>query len=136
MSLKILKKKNDLEVHIGDTTYVIEVKSEKQKLKDKKYKADELNIDGFTMKRFLMIIVLGLFLSSNVYAEQKSFKEMALEGDRERMRKKGFFERQWDNLKDLNPVTYFEKRKECKEGADMQDTVYDGKEYYKDCMED
>ena len=57
---KNFKKKNDLEVHIGDTTYVIEVKSEKQKLKDKKYKADELNIDGFTMKRFLMIIVLGL----------------------------------------------------------------------------
>ena len=27
-----MKKINDLEVHIGDTTYVIEVKSEKQEL--------------------------------------------------------------------------------------------------------
>ena len=88
------------------------------------------------MRKGILILLVGLLLSSNAYAEQKSFKEMALERDRERMRKKGFFERQWDNLKDLNPVTYFEKRKECKEGADMQDTVYDGKEYYKDCMDD
>ena len=41
-----MKKINDLEVDIGDKTYVIEVKSEKQKLKDKNYKPDELIIDG------------------------------------------------------------------------------------------
>ncbi len=41
-----MKKVNDLEVNIGDKTYVIEVKSEKQKLKDKNYKPDELIIDG------------------------------------------------------------------------------------------
>ncbi len=41
-----MKKVNDLEVTIGDKTYVIEVKSEKQKLKDKNYKPDELIIDG------------------------------------------------------------------------------------------
>ena len=35
-----MKKVNDLEVHIGDTTYVIAVKSEKQKLKEKNYKPD------------------------------------------------------------------------------------------------
>ena len=35
-----MKKVNDLEVDIGDKTYVIEIKSEKQKLKDKKYKPD------------------------------------------------------------------------------------------------
>ena len=35
-----MKKVNDLEVDIGDKTYVIEVKSEKQKLKDKNYKPD------------------------------------------------------------------------------------------------
>jgi len=35
-----MKKVNDLEVNIGDKTYVIEVKSEKQKLKDKNYKPD------------------------------------------------------------------------------------------------
>ncbi len=35
-----MKKLNDLEVDIGDKTYVIEVKSEKQKLKDKNYKPD------------------------------------------------------------------------------------------------
>ncbi|ANS05477.1 hypothetical protein [uncultured phage_Deep1-GF2-KM23-C739] len=41
-----MQKLNDLEVHIGDTAYVIEVKSEKQKLKDKKYKPDMIIIDG------------------------------------------------------------------------------------------
>ena len=35
---------------------------------------------------------------------------------------------------DINPVKYFEKRKECKEWADRADTVYLGKERYKDCM--
>ena len=40
-----MKKVNDLEVNIGDKTYVIEVKSEKQKLKDKNYKP-EVSYDG------------------------------------------------------------------------------------------
>ena len=40
-----MKKVNDLEVNIGDKTYVIEVKSEKQKLKDKNYKP-EVWFDG------------------------------------------------------------------------------------------
>ena len=35
-----MKKQNDLEVNIGDKTYVIEIKSEKQKLKDKKYEPE------------------------------------------------------------------------------------------------
>ena len=50
---------------------------------------------------------------------------------------KGFFEKQWDKLPDLpNPGRYLEKRKECKEEADRADTVYEGKERYKDCMDD
>ena len=31
-------------------------------------------------------------------------------------------------------MTYFEKRKECKEWADKAETVYRGKERYKSCM--
>ena len=31
-------------------------------------------------------------------------------------------------------MSYFEKRKECKEWADRGDTVYDGKRRYKSCM--
>jgi len=49
---------------------------------------------------------------------------------------RGFFKKQWDKLDDLNPVTYFEKRKECKEEADRADTVYEGKQRYKSCMDD
>ena len=41
-----MKKVNDLEVNIGDKTYVIEVKSEKKKLRDKNYKPEEIFIDG------------------------------------------------------------------------------------------
>ena len=41
-----MKKVNDLEVNIGDKTYVIEVKSEKKKLADKNYKPEEIFIDG------------------------------------------------------------------------------------------
>ena len=38
-----MKKVNDLEVNIGDTTYVIEVKSEQKKLRDKNYKPNVIN---------------------------------------------------------------------------------------------
>ena len=41
-----MKKVNDLEVNIGDTTYVIEVKSEKKKLRDKNYKPNVLDLGG------------------------------------------------------------------------------------------
>ena len=40
------KKINDLEVDIGDTTYVIEVKSEQKKLRDKNYKPTEIDLGG------------------------------------------------------------------------------------------
>ena len=83
----------------------------------------------------LGLMFISIDLSNPTTVKAASFEELEKKL-REKRRNRGFFERQWDNLKDLNPVTYFEKRKECKEGADMQDTVYDGKEYYKDCMED
>jgi len=42
-----MKKVNDLEVTIGDKTYVIEVKSEQKKLRDKNYKPNEIDLgDG------------------------------------------------------------------------------------------
>ena len=37
-------------------------------------------------------------------------------------------------LKNITGMSYFEKRKECKEWADRGDTVYDGKRRYKSCM--
>ena len=40
-----MKKVNDLEVDIGDKTYVIEIKSEQQKIKDKMYEP-EVSYDG------------------------------------------------------------------------------------------
>ena len=91
------------------------------------------------MRKVIAILVLGLLfisidLSNPTTVKAASFEELEKKL-REKRRNRGFFKKQWDKL-NLNPVTYFEKRKECKEGADMQDTVYDGKEYYKDCMED
>jgi len=40
-----------------------------------------------------------------------------------------------NTIDDLNPLNYFEKRKECQRRADMADTVYLGKKRYKYCME-
>ena len=41
---------------------------------------------------------------------------------------------------DINPVKYFEKRKECKEDAEVKVRILNlpklEKEYYKECMED
>jgi len=84
------------------------------------------------MKKLLGILVLGLLfisidLSNPTRVEAETFEEMV---ERARMSK---LER---ILSDLNPVTYFKKRKECKEEADRADTVYQGKERYKDCMDD
>ena len=39
-------------------------------------------------------------------------------------------------IDDINPLNYFEKRKECKEWADRADTVYRGKQRYKSCMDE
>ena len=39
-------------------------------------------------------------------------------------------------LKKITGITYFEKRKECKEWADRADTVYRGKQRYKSCMDE
>ena len=84
------------------------------------------------MKKLLGILVLGLLfvsidLSNPTAVKADTFEEMM---EKARMNK---FERM---LYDLNPVRYLEKRKECKEEADRADTVYQGKERYKDCMDD
>ena len=56
--------------------------------------------------------------------------------------KRGLFDKVGDALDDLdlNPVTYFEKRKECKEDAEVKARILNlpklEKEYYKECMED
>ena len=91
------------------------------------------------MKKLLGILVLGLMfisidLSNPTTVKAASFEELEKKL-REKRRNRGFFKKQWDKL-NLNPVTYFEKRKECKEGADRADTVYEGKQRYKNCMDD
>ena len=85
------------------------------------------------MKKFLGIIVLGLlFVSIDLSNPTKVVADMgkplpSIYG------KKGWFEKKLD---DLNPITYFEKRKKCKQVADDQDTVAIGKLRYKECMND
>ena len=77
---------------------------------------------------------ISIDLSNPTTVKAASFEELEKKL-REKRRNRGFFKKQWDKL-NLNPVTYFEKRKECKEEADRADTVYEGKQRYKNCMDD
>ena len=73
------------------------------------------------MKRFLAILVLSLLFISIDLSNPTTVKATIFH----------FIERKINNTLD-----YFEKRKKCQEEADRADTVYLGKERYKDCMED
>ena len=97
------------------------------------------------MKKLLGIVVLGLLLI--IFSDTAQAVWLCPNPDEKIVFpknggyicvKRGLFDKVRDALDDLdlNPVTYFAKRKECKEYADMQDTVYEGKQYYKDCMDD
>ena len=97
------------------------------------------------MKKLLGILVLGLLLI--IFSDTAQAVWLCPNPDEKIVFpknggyicvKRGLLDKVGDALDDLdlNPVTYFEKRKECKEYADMQDTVYEGKQYYKDCMDD
>ena len=87
------------------------------------------------MKKLLGILVLGLLfilidLSNPTTAEAaKKYSDVYPD-------KRGFFEKQWDKLDDINPLNYFEKRKKCKDAADTADTVALGKYWYKECMKE
>ena len=84
------------------------------------------------MKKLLGIVVLGLLfisidLSNSTRVEAETLQELI---NRTHMSKtEKFFHK-------LNPLNYFEKRKECQRGADTQDTVAMGKRYFKSCMDD
>ena len=84
------------------------------------------------MKKLLGILVLGLLfisidLSNPIAVKAETLQELI---NRTHMSKtEKFFHK-------LNPLNYFEKRKECQRGADTQDTVAMGKRYYKNCMDD
>ena len=63
------------------------------------------------MKKLLGIVVLGLLFISIDLSNPTRVEA-------------GWFD-------SINPVKYFEKRKECKYYADRQPTVADGERYYK-----
>jgi hypothetical protein len=97
------------------------------------------------MKKLLGIVVLTslcLIAFANIdYAESAKCKKNQIfkdgrcqfdygkyfEDSKKKNKRKKFF-------KNITGLTYFEKRKECKEWADRGDTVYDGKRRYKSCM--
>ena len=79
------------------------------------------------MKKLLGIVVLCLLFILIDLSNPTAVKAASIPT----LDKRGWIEKKLD---DLNPVTYFEKRKECKEWADRADSVYLGKERYKDCM--
>jgi len=74
------------------------------------------------MKRFLMILVLGLLFISiglsnptRVEADTKERLLKSMEEHAKTLPKKGWFEKQWDKLPDLpNPGRYLEKKKNVK----------------------
>ena len=97
------------------------------------------------MKKLLGILVLGLLLI--IFSDTAQAVWLCPNPDEKIVFpknggyicvKRGLLDKVGDALDDLdlNPVTYFEKRKECKEWADNADTVAKGKERYKDCMEE
>ena len=77
-------------------------------------------------------MVLGLVFISIDLSNPTTVKAITLEEllKKQRMSKTESF------LNKLNPLNYFEKRKECQRGADTQDTVAMGKSYFKSCMDD
>ena len=96
------------------------------------------------MKKLLGILVLGLLLiifsdtaqAGCTLAELKNpnMKVKVVDGEWICVRK-NLFDKAGDTLDDLNPLNYFEKRKERQADADRADTVAMGKRRYKDCME-
>jgi len=79
-------------------------------------------------KRFLGILVLGLLLGALTSCDDGKI-DCRFHGNCTSL------EKLKNNITDLNPIDYIEKRKKCKDGADRQDTVAQGKRYYKNCME-
>ena len=94
------------------------------------------------MKKLLGIMVLGLLfisidLSNPTRVEAVTYEELMEEALGPEWKKKLKEKKKKQSiLYKLNPLNYFEKRKECKEEADRADTVYQGKERYKNCMAD
>ena len=87
------------------------------------------------MKKLLGIVVLGLLfisidLSNPTTVKAVTYEEMMEEALGKKWKKKQSI------LHKLNPANYFKKRKECKYYADRQNTVAEGKRYYKNCMDD
>ena len=84
------------------------------------------------MKKLLGIVVLGLLFISIDLSNPTKVKAVTF-GELTGIPKMSKTEK---ILHKLNPLNYFEKRKECQRGADTQDTVAMGKSYFKSCMDD
>ena len=91
------------------------------------------------MKKLLGILVISLVLIifSNT-AQAGSFcrnnEKIVWNEGKIGCAKKSLFDKAGDALEDLNPISYFEKRKKCQDQADRMDTVAEGKRRYKNCM--
>ena len=74
----------------------------------------------------LGLLFISIDLSNPTTVKAKTIEEIFREAKMSKTEKM---------LRKLNPVNYFKKRKECKEEADRADTVYEGKQRYKSCMD-
>ena len=84
------------------------------------------------MKKLFGIVVLGLLYTFSFEKEAHAISASCVWD----YKNCTLLEKLEMKVGDLNPLNYFEKRKECQDRADRMDTVAIGKRYYKRCMEE
>jgi hypothetical protein len=85
------------------------------------------------MKKFFSNIKLVIFLAM-LFGSFQSYGHAASLEDVLYGHCKGFFGKIKCKASDYNPIDYFEKRKQCIRLRDKAETVFKGKQRYKNCM--
>ena len=85
------------------------------------------------MKKFFSNIKLVIFLAM-LFGSFQSYGHAASIEDVFYGHCKGFFGKIKCKASDYNPIDYFEKREKCIRLRDKAETVFKGKQRYKNCM--
>ena len=88
------------------------------------------------MKNYLLIFFLTIF-TITIFSNSDAAALRELRQQQEEECKKSIFSRIKCKADDYNfsPTDYFKKRKKCSDLRDRADTVYQGKQLYKQCMD-
>tara|TARA_B100001057_G_scaffold89739_1_gene85999 strand:- start:1063 stop:1347 length:285 start_codon:yes stop_codon:yes gene_type:complete len=83
----------------------------------------------------LSVLLFTFIFSFNSSSEAKTLRELQME-EAERCNKSIFSKIKCKTGEyNLSPTDYFKKRKKCSNLRDRADTVYQGKQLYKQCMD-